>query len=190
MQFGRNARTSNVLMISLISVTLAALLIPVSAPRSTIMAKPAPPGTYEIDIPGDASGLHMICIMFEQFSASKLKWSTSVPSYPPGTYFNVALDARSLDSSKLSDTTYHLSMDGLEEFSISASGAEFYVKCRSGELDLVFSDPYYSYYYWTYRKVDINGALKGDVVFTINIPPLPSFHYEGPELNIDVYIGM
>lgn len=183
---------SGALATSLIVVTFMTLLTVTSAPALIVMAKQGPPGTYEIDIYGDASGLYSMCEMFQHFSAMKLEWSASVPSYPSG-YVNIALDVRNIDFDKVNEWTCHLSLKGLDEFSISSTGYAifmFYVKARSGELNLAFSNPspYYPYYY---RTLDITGTLKGDTHFHVNAPPtIPEFHYEGPELTIHVHIGM
>ncbi|MFQ6087034.1 MAG: hypothetical protein ACE5OV_03330 [Candidatus Bathyarchaeia archaeon] len=169
-----------------------------SAPALVARAQPMrAPGTYEIDIEGDASGLYMICKLFKEFRANELKWSASMPTYPPGTNVEAALDVESLDFGERTHTPaqakYHLSTRELKEAWISIPGFVLYVKSRSGELDFVFSDPHYYYYYWTYRTVDIRGRLKGDVVFFIDIdmPPqlVSSFHYTGRALTIDVHIG-
>lgn len=190
MRFEKNIALSLILTLSMISSIFITLPVQTSAPALTVKAKPVP-GIYELDIYGDASGLYSLCLMFEQFSVSKLKWSARMPTYPPTTYIRMGVTVGSLDFSKVSDTTLSMSIKGLEEAMISVPGFDFLVKCKSGELNMVFSDPYYMYYYWTYRTVDITGTLKGDVVFSIDIPQLtPSFHYEGPELTIDAHIGM
>jgi len=188
-EFGKKKVISAVLGASLIVLMYMALLTTTSSPGLVVMAKRVGPGTYEIKIYGDASGLHSICEIFRQFSVMKLKWSTSMPTYPTG-YVNFAVDVRDLNFEKMDDSKYHLSLKGLKEASILSSGTGFSVKARSGELDLVFSDPssYYPYYYTT---VDITGTLKGDVLFHIDAQPgLPAFHYEGSELTILVHIGM
>lgn len=192
MEFGKKkVLGSVVLAASLIALIFRTLLVTTSAPALVVMAKPGPPGTYEIDIDGDASGLYMMSKMFEQFSVRRLEWSASLPSYPSG-YVDIDLDVRHLDFAKVNDWTYHLSLKGLKEGSLVSTDYTsfiFSVRARFGELDFVFSDPYYSYY-WTYRTVDITGTLKGDVLFHIDAPDIPVFHYEGPELTIRVHIGM
>lgn len=177
---------------SLIVVAFMALLRTTSARPLVVKAKPGPPGTYEIDIYGDASGLNSICEAVHHFKAKSLEWSTSFPSYPSGSV-DFALDVKDVDFDKVNAWTYHLSLKGMEEGSIIAIGYMSYilsVKASSGELDFTFSNPsqYYPYYYTT---VDITGTLKGDVLFHIDIPPdIPGFNYEGRELTISVHIGM
>lgn len=182
---------SGALAASLVAITFVTLLTTTSAPALVVMAKPSPPGTYEIEIYGDAYGLYSMCEMFQHFSAMKLEWTASVPSYPSDV--NIALDVRNIDFDKANEQTYHLSVKGLDEFSISSIGYMgfiFNVKARSGEFDLVFSNPH-PYYPNYYRTLDIMGTLKGNVYFHINAPPnIPELHYEGPELTIHVHIGM
>ena len=183
---------SGAIATSLVAITFMTLLTATSAPALIVMAKQGPPGTYELDIYGDASGLHSISEMFQHFSTMKLEWSTNIPTYPSG-YVNIALDTRTLNFEKVNEWTYHLSLKRLNEFSISSTGYTsfmFLVKARNGELNLAFSNPtpYYPYYY---RTLDITGTLKGDTHFHLNAPPtIPEFHYEGPELTIHVHIGM
>lgn len=176
-------------------IVLTTLLITSSTSGLVVRAQQNQRGKYEIDIEGDASGLYMICKLFEQFSARELKWSTSFPTYPPGTDIQAAIDVERLEFSErtraASRAKYHLSLNELEKAWIDIPGFVLYVEARSGELDFVFSDPYYSYYYWTYRTLDIRGRLRGDVVFLIDmdIMGVPSFHYTGSALTIDVHIG-
>jgi hypothetical protein len=192
MKSGKMKVFGSVLTTSLIVAAFTTLLMTTSAPALVVVAKPGPPGTYEIDVYEDASGLHMICEVVHHFKASNLEWSTSIPSYPSGSV-SFALDVRNVDFDKVNAWIYHLSLRGMEEGSIIAIGSTSFilaVKARSGELDFTFSNPstYYPYYY---RTVDIGGTLKGDVLFHIDVPPsIPEFNYEGRELTISVHIGM
>lgn len=192
MEFVKMRVFGSALTTSLIVAAFTALLMTTSAPALSVVARPGSPGTYEIDIYGDASGVHGICEAVHHFKASNLEWSTSFPSYPSGSV-DFGLNVRNVDFDKVSAWTYHLSLRGMDEGSIIALGSMSYilsVKARSGELDFIFSNPstYYPYYY---RTVDIEGTLKGDVLFHIDIPPhIPGFNYEGRELTIDVHIGM
>jgi len=183
---------SGALAASLVAITFMTLLTTTSAPALVVMAKPSPPGTYEIEIYGDAYTLYSMCEMFQHFSAMKLEWSTSLPTYPSGST-DVTLNVGGVDFDKVNEWTYHLSLKGLDEFSIISFGYMgfiFNVKANSGELDLIFSNPY-PYYPYYYRTLNIMGTLKGNVYFHINAPPsIPELHYEGSELTILVRIGM
>lgn len=196
MEFGKKKVFCPAVLTTLLTViVLVTLLVASSASGLVVRAQQNQRGKYEIDIDGDASGLYMIVKLFEQFSVRELKWSTSFPTYPPGTDIQAALDVERLEFSERTRAAprakYHLSLNGLEKAWIDIPGFVLYVEARSGELDFVFSDPYYSYYYWTYRTVDIRGKLRGDVVFLIDmgILGIPSFHYTGSALTIDVHIG-
>jgi len=183
---------SSVLTTSLVVAAFTTLLMTTSASALVVVAKPRPPGTYEIGVSGDASVLHVFCEAVHHFKASNLEWSTSFPSYPSGSV-DFALDVRNVDFDKVNAWIYHLSLRGMEEGSIIAIGSTSFilaVKARSGQLDFAFSNPstYYPYYY---RTVDITGTLKGDVLFHIDIPPnIQPFNYEGRELTINIHIGM
>lgn len=193
MKFEKKKTLGLVSTTSLIMLTFVTVLGATSAPPLVVMSKPGPPGTYEIDIYGDASGLNMMCQMVNHFKASKLEWSTSMPSYPSGSV-DFALDVRDVDFDKVNAWTYHLSVRGLEEGSFIASGytnITFLVRARSGEVDFTFSNPSLDPWNPYYRNVTITGTLKGDVSFTIDIPPyVPAFYFEGPELTINVHVGM
>lgn len=192
MEFRKTRAFGSALTTSLIAAVFAALLMTTSAPALDVMVRPGPPGTYEIDIYGDASVMHAICEAIHHFKASNLEWSTSFPSYPSGSV-DFALDVRNVDFDMVNAWTYHLSFRGMEEGSVIAIGSTSYiisVAARSGELDFAFSNPSPSYPYY-YRTVDITGTLKGDVLFHIDIPPyIPGFNYEGRALTVSVHIGM
>ncbi len=192
MKLEKKKALGSVLTTSLIVITFIALLSATSAPPLVVMAKPGPPGTYEIEISADASGLNAICEVVHYFRASRLEWSSSFPSYPSGST-NFAIDVRNIDFDKVNAWAYHLSVKGLEEGSIIAIGPTssiLSVKARSGELDFTFSNPSpYSPYY--YRNATITGTLKGDVAFHIEVPPyFPAFHFEGSELAIHIHMGI
>jgi len=167
-----------------IYTTFASMLTPsFFASQLIVMRKPMPPGTFEISIIGDASGFYSFLEMFHHFSVDRLEWSTSLPSYPPGTFINFAVNVGSLDFENTNPWTYHLSVKGLDESSIKQNGATmFSVQCKSGELDFVFSN--------SYHELDITGMLKGDVHFIMNLSPDINFDYQGRELAISVHIGM
>jgi len=191
-KIGKKKVFGSALAVSLVAITFMILLTTTSTPALVVMAKPSPPGTYEIEIYGDASALYSMCEMFQHFSATKLEWSMSVPSYPSGST-DVTLNVGGVDFDKVNEWTYHLSLKGLDEFSIISIGYMdfiFSAKAVSGELDLIFSNPY-PYYPYYYRTLNIMGTLKGNVQFHINAPPnIPELHYEGPELAIHVLIEM
>jgi len=193
MKFEKKKAFALVLTTSLIILTFVTLLGATSAPPLVVMSKPGPPGTYEIDVFGDASVLDTMCQMVNHFKASKLEWSTGMPSGPSGS-MGFALDVRDVDFDKVNPKTYHLSVKGLEEGSFMASGFTkifFLVKARSGEVDFTFSNPSPYPYSPYYRNVTITGTLKGDVSFHIDIPPLiEAFDFEGRELTINVHVGM
>jgi len=167
-----------------IYTTVASVLTPsFFVSKLVVMSKPMPPGTFEISIIGDAYGFYSFLEMFHHFSVNRLEWSTSLPTYPIGTFINFAVNVGSLDFENTNLWTYHLSVKGLDESSIKQNGAAmFSVQCKSGELDFVFSD--------SYHKVDITGMLKGDVHFVMNLSPDINFNYQGQELTINVHIGM
>ncbi len=147
-------------------------------------------GVFSIDVRGDASGLYMMCEMARQFTASKLEWSTSLPSYPSG-YVEFNLAAKTLGLEKLNDWSYHMSLRGLEEGSMISAGYVNYVlmvQSTSGDLDFIFYDRDSNYPYY-YHTADIVGALKGNVYFHIDLPDIAEFHYEGRELTIYVHIA-
>ncbi len=193
MKFEKKKTLGLVSTTSLIMLTFVTVLGATSAPPLVVMSKPGPPGTYELDLYGDASGLNSIINVVNHFKASKLVWSSSLPSYPSGST-DFALDVRDVNFDKVNAWTYHLSVRGLEEGSFIASGytnITFLVRARSGEVDFTFSNPSLDPWNPYYRNVTITGTLKGDVSFTIDIPPIiPAFNFEGPELTINVHIGM
>jgi hypothetical protein len=170
----------------LITFILMSLMMTLSKTNLTVIARPVSPGNYEINITGDAYGFYTFLEIFNQLSASRLKWSSSLPTYPPGTYMRFGVNVRNIDFSKVNSWTYHLSVDGLEEGLMELGVSMLLFKCRSGEVDLLFSD----FSNGQYHTVDITGTLSGDVVFHINVPPtLPEFHYEGSELTVHIHIG-
>ena len=192
MKIGKKKVFGSTLAVSLVAIAFMTLLTTTSAPALVVMAKPGQPGIYEIEVYGDASSFYAMCEVFQHFSAAKLEWSIGIPSYPSG-FTDATLNARGVDFDKVDERTYHLSLKGLDEFSIISFGYMDFiceVKAVSGELNLVFSNPstYYPYYY---RTLNIMGTLKGNVYFHINAPPsIPELHYEGPELTIQARIGM
>lgn len=192
MNFGeKKVEIATALVISLISISFGTLLIQDSGSGFIVMAaKPMPPGTFEIDILGDAYGLYTFCEMFQHFSVNGLKWATMLPTYPPPALMGITVDVASIDFCKIGVGSYHLGVKSLREGSIAQNGATmFSVQCSNGELDFVFSD--YDMYMQAYRTVDITGILKGDVHFYIYMPPaIPPFDYQGRELTIQVHIGM
>jgi len=193
MKIKRKKTIVSALTTSLIVVVFMTLLSTTSAPQLVITARPGPPGTYELDIYGDASALAIICAMVHHFQARNLEWSTSMPSYPSSVDF--ALAVRTVDFDQENAWTYHLSVNGLNEGSIVIPGATnfiFAVKARIGEVDFTFANPS-SYPPYYYRNATITGTLRGNVLFHIasdGTPSIPAFHYEGSELTIHAHIGM
>ena len=188
----KKAFGSAALAISLVMVSFVALLRITSAPGLIVVAKPGPPGTYEIDIDGDASPFYMWCDIFQGFSAMKLNWTTSIPFYYyPPSYLNITIDARALGLDKVNESTYHLSLRGLNNFSFNMGDmVMFNIEAKVGEFVLEFSDPIQQDPPY-YRALDITGTLKGDVQFHVYNPfSVPEFHYEGAKLVINIHMGM
>lgn len=194
MRIKRKKTIVSALTTSSIVVVFMTLLGTTSAPQLVITARPGPPGTYELDIYGDASALSIICAMVHHFQARNLEWSTSMPSYPSSVDF--ALAVRNVDFDQVNTWTYHLSVNGLNEGSIVIPGYThfiFAVKARTGEVDFSFANRVPDAPYYIYSEVTITGTLRGDVLFHIasdGSPSIPAFHYEGSELTIHAHIGM
>ncbi len=172
-----------ILAVSFVHATLTNLLAPsLLASRLVVMNHPMPPGTFEASIYGDAYGFYGFLEMFQHFSVRGLAWSTSLPSYPPPTFVNIALSVKSLDFSKGSPWTYHLSVSALDEASMGENGSMmFSFKFSTAELDFVFSDDY--------STLDITGMLRGNVDFHVDFGPDLRFDFTGRQLAINVHVG-
>jgi hypothetical protein len=143
------------------------------------MAEPPKAGSYELIIPGDATGFYYMCEMFRDLSVKNLQLSTTLDSYMPTT---IDVDVKSLKFGTDDEMTYHLSVNGLKDFSMGMYGLDvWYVRCGNGDFDFIFSK--------NYRCLDLYGALKGNVLFGIFLPGFEEYEYEGSTLMIHIHIG-
>ncbi|MCW4055275.1 MAG: hypothetical protein NWE82_00670, partial [Candidatus Bathyarchaeota archaeon] len=167
MQIKRKKTIVSALTTTLIVVVFMTLLRTTAAPQLVITARPGPPGTYELDIYGDASALAAISTMVHHFQAKNLEWSTSMPSHPSSVDF--ALAVRNVKFDQVNAWTYHLSVNGLTEGSIVIPGYTnfiFEIKARIGDVEFTFANPS-MYPPGYYRNVTIAGTLRGNVLFHI-----------------------
>ena len=143
------------------------------------MAEPPKAGKYELMLPGDAFGFYQTCEMFRDFGVKNLQLSTTLDTYVPTT---ISVDVKNLKFGPAGERTYHLSINGLKDFSETMYAFEvLYIQCGNADFDFIFSKNYHS--------LDLYGTLKGNVRFGIFIPGLEEYEYEGPLLMMHIHIG-